>query len=153
MFVQDDWKLSQRLTVNLGFRDDIYTPDTDKNNKLANFDYSKMAFVFAGMNGTSKSAGIQQRNNDFGPRVGLAFDLDGKGTTVIRAGFGIDSQRLMSWDRIRRSRFHKPSRARRRSRFRLRLVTSALRPTLPQHVNQSLTIPSRRVRFHCLTQL
>jgi hypothetical protein len=89
MFVQDDWKLSQRLTVNLGFRDDIYTPDTDKNNKLANFDYSKMAFVFAGMNGTSKSAGIQQRNNDFGPRVGLAFDLDGKGTTVIRAGFGI----------------------------------------------------------------
>jgi len=89
MFIQDDWKLSQRLTVNLGFRDDIYTPDTDKNNKLANFDYSKMAFVFAGLNGTSKSAGIQQRNNDFGPRVGLAFDLDGKGTTVIRAGFGI----------------------------------------------------------------
>lgn len=89
MFVQDDWKLSQRLTINLGFRDDIYTPDTDKNNKLANFDWTKMAFVFAGMNGTSRSAGIQQRNNDFGPRVGLAFDLDGRGTTVIRAGFSI----------------------------------------------------------------
>jgi hypothetical protein len=89
MFVQDDWKVSQRLTLNLGFREDIYTPDTDKNNKLANFDWTKMAFVFAGMNGTSRSAGIQQRNNDFQPRVGLAFDLDGKGTTVVRAGFGI----------------------------------------------------------------
>src|ERR1035437_7836676 len=89
MFIQDDWKISPRLTLNLGFRNDIYTPDTDKNNKLANFDYSKMAFVFAGMNGTSRSAGIQQRNNNFGPRVGLAFDLNGKGTTVIRAGFGI----------------------------------------------------------------
>jgi hypothetical protein len=88
-FFQDDWKVSQRLTVNLGVREDIYTPDTDKNNKLANFDYTKMAFVFAGMNGTSKSAGIQQRNNDFGPRVGLAYDVNGKGTMVVRAGFGI----------------------------------------------------------------
>jgi hypothetical protein len=88
-FFQDDWKVSDRLTLNLGVREDIFTPDTDKNNKLANFDYTKMAFVFAGMNGTSKSAGIQQRNNDFGPRVGLAYDVNGKGTTVVRAGYGI----------------------------------------------------------------
>ncbi len=88
-FAQDDWKITQRLTLNLGIREDLFTPDTDKNNKLANFDYTKMAFVFAGQNGTSKSAGIQMRYNNFGPRVGLAYDLNGKGTTVVRAGFGI----------------------------------------------------------------
>jgi hypothetical protein len=88
-FVQDDWKVSDRLTVNLGVRDDIYTPDTEKNNKLANFNFDKLAYDFAGMNGVSKSAGIQQRNGNIGPRVGLAYDVDGKGTTVVRAGFGI----------------------------------------------------------------
>jgi len=88
-FVQDDWKVSPRLTINLGVRQDLYTPDTDKNDKLANFDWNKMAFVFAGLNGTSRSAGIQQRNNNFQPRFGLAYDLDGRGTTVVRAGFAI----------------------------------------------------------------
>lgn len=88
-FAQDDWKITDRLTLNLGLREDLFTPDTDKNNKLANFDFTKMAFVFAGVNGTSRSAGIKMRYGNFGPRVGLAYDLNGKGTTVIRAGFGI----------------------------------------------------------------
>lgn len=88
-FLQDDLKATNRLTLNLGLRQDFFTPDTDKNNKLANFDFSKMAFVFAGQNGTSNSAGIQMRYRNIGPRVGLAYDLNGKGTTVIRAGFGI----------------------------------------------------------------
>ncbi|HEV2484543.1 MAG TPA: TonB-dependent receptor [Terracidiphilus sp.] len=88
-FAQDDWKVTQRLTLNLGVREDLFTPDTEKNNKLANFDNTKMAFVFAGMNGTSRSAGIKMRYTNFGPRIGLAYDLNGKGTTVLRAGFGI----------------------------------------------------------------
>lgn len=88
-FAQDDFKVSDRLTLNLGLREDLFTPDTEKNNKLANFDYGKMAFVFAGVNGTSRSAGIQMRYRNFGPRIGLAYDLSGKATTVIRSGFSI----------------------------------------------------------------
>lgn len=88
-FFQDDWKVSSRLTLNLGLRYDVFTPDVEKNNKLANFDFTKLAFVYAGLNGVSRSAGIQTRYGNLGPRIGLAYDLDGKSTTVLRAGFGI----------------------------------------------------------------
>lgn len=88
-FVQDDWKVTPRLTLNLGLREDLFTPDHEKDNKLANFDYTKMAFVFAGRNGTDQGAGIQMRYNNFEPRVGLAYDVNGNGKTVVRAGFGI----------------------------------------------------------------
>jgi hypothetical protein len=88
-FLQDDWKATPRLTLNLGLRYDVFTPDTEKNNKLANFDFTKLAFVFAGQNGVSRSAGIQTRYGNVGPRVGLAYDVSGKGMTVVRAGFGI----------------------------------------------------------------
>src|SRR6202045_3553222 len=88
-FLQDDWKATSRLTLNVGLRYDVFTADTEKNNKLANFDFTKMAFVFAGQNGVSSSAGIQTRYGNVGPRVGLAYDLFGRGTTVLRAGFGI----------------------------------------------------------------
>jgi outer membrane receptor protein involved in Fe transport len=88
-FLQDDWKVSSRLTLNLGLRYDVFTPDVEKDNKLANFDFTKLAFVYAGVNGTSRSAGIQTRYGDVGPRVGLAYDLTGRGNMVLRAGFGI----------------------------------------------------------------
>jgi outer membrane receptor protein involved in Fe transport len=88
-FLQDDWKVTDRLTLNLGIRHDFFTPDTEKDNKLANFDFSKMAFVFAGQNGTSRSAGIKMRYWNIGPRFGFAYDLDGKGITVVRGGVGI----------------------------------------------------------------
>jgi hypothetical protein len=88
-FLQDDWKVSSRLTLNLGIRYDVFTPDVEKNNKIANFDISKLAFVYAGANGVDRAAGIQTRYGNIGPRVGLAYDLSGKGSTVVRAGFGI----------------------------------------------------------------
>lgn len=88
-FVQDDWKVNPRLTLNLGIRYDVFTPDTEKNDKLANFDYTKLAFVYAGQNGVSRSAGIQTRYGNVGPRVGFALDLNGHGSTVLRGGFGI----------------------------------------------------------------
>ena len=81
--------MTPRLTLNIGVRYDVFTPDAEKDNKLGNFDYSKMAFVFAGVNGVSRTAGIQTRYGNLGSRLGMAFDLAGKGTTVLRAGFGI----------------------------------------------------------------
>ena len=88
-FVQDDWKVSPRLTLNLGVRYDVFTPDVEKDNRLANFDLTNLRFLYAGVNGVSRSAGVQTRHNNFAPRIGFAFDATGQGTTFIRGGFGI----------------------------------------------------------------
>ena len=88
-FIQDDWKVMSRLTFNLGVRYDVFTPDVEKNNKLANFDLVNLHFIYAGVNGVSNTAGVQTRYNDVAPRVGFAYDLTGKGNTFVRGGFGI----------------------------------------------------------------
>ncbi len=88
-FFQDDWKVTSRLTLNLGLRYDVFTPDTEIRNRLANFSFSSLSFVYAGLEWRRASAGIQTRYGDLGPRFGFAYDLTGKGTTILRGGFGI----------------------------------------------------------------
>jgi hypothetical protein len=88
-FFQDDWKATTRLTLNLGLRYEVFTPDIEKNNKLANFNFATLSFIYAGVNGVNRSAGVQTRYGDLGPRIGLAYDLTGLGSMVLRAGFGI----------------------------------------------------------------
>jgi hypothetical protein len=88
-FIQDDWKPTPRLTLNLGVRYDIFTPDVEKTNALSNYDPSQQALIYAGVNGVSRSAGVRTRYNDVGPRIGLAYDLFGDRKTILRSGFGI----------------------------------------------------------------
>ena len=88
-WVQDDWKVSPRLTLNLGLRWDLFTPDTEQDNRLTNFDIVNLKLVYAGVNGTSNTAGRQTKWHNFGPRIGFAYDVTGGGKTVVRGGYGI----------------------------------------------------------------
>ncbi len=76
-FVQDDFKLNDRLTVNAGLRYEIFMPPTEKNNRLANFDYQNYVIVYAGENGTSRSANkkTQYRRPRAPSRPHLQVDL------------------------------------------------------------------------------
>ena len=86
LFVQDDVKVTSKLTLNLGLRWEYYSPLKDVHNHLANFNYSTGQLMVAGQNGNSDALTTAQKGN-FAPRIGFAYSPNG--ATVIRAGGGI----------------------------------------------------------------
>jgi hypothetical protein len=93
-FVQDDWKVNQKLTINVGLRWDLDVPRWEADNKQNSFSPTQLnpvcncpgAVLFAGQNGVSKYV----NNFDYkaiGPRLGLAYRISDK--WVVRGGFGI----------------------------------------------------------------
>jgi len=85
-YAQDDWRVNNWLTLNLGVRYDIFTPKTEAYNRLANFDPTTSTVLIAGQN-AGKTAGVGTDYGNFAPRVGFAATL-GKGL-VMRGGFGL----------------------------------------------------------------
>ena len=85
-FAQDDWKLTNRLTLNLGARWSLHFPSTEKNNQGAVFNLSTKQLDYVGVNGNSKSARELHYAN-VAPRVGFAYLLTPR--IVVRAGYGI----------------------------------------------------------------
>jgi outer membrane receptor protein involved in Fe transport len=92
-FVQDDWRVTPRLTVNLGLRYELSTVIKEEHNLLGNFD-PKIGDVQVGQ---QIGAPYQANPHNFAPRVGLAWDPTGGGKTVIRAGGGITYE-LVNWE-------------------------------------------------------
>jgi Carboxypeptidase regulatory-like domain len=104
LFAQDDWKIRHNLTLNLGLRTEIFGAFHDDLCHISNLDPSlanagTFPFIYpscvnklnvTGLTGDAN--GTTFKNNyatGIGPRVGLAYDLFGRHTTTIRAGFGI----------------------------------------------------------------
>ncbi len=87
-FVQDDWRLTPKFTLNLGLRYEYASPIQAVNNLWANFDpNSSDGLVQQGQPGESTL--WQPNRGNFSPRVGFAYDVSGKGTTVVRGGFSV----------------------------------------------------------------
>jgi hypothetical protein len=86
-YVQDDWRASSRLTLNLGIRYEYSTPYWEKDNILTNFDPATNTMVFAQDGSIADRALINPDRNNFGPRLGFAYTVTTG--TVIRGGYGI----------------------------------------------------------------
>ena len=87
LYFADDWRITKKLTLNLGLRWDYYTPFSEVSNRWANFNLTTGKIDIAGRNGVSETAGIQAYYKNFGPRFGFAYQA--LSHTVIRGGFGL----------------------------------------------------------------
>ena len=83
-FFQDDFRISQKLTVNLGLRYEITSP---ANGNVGNFDLNKAIVTTSYGPGSVSHAGVQFDKRDWGPRLGFAYSV--ARNTVVRSAFGM----------------------------------------------------------------
>jgi hypothetical protein len=86
-YLQDDWKVNNKLTLNLGLRYEFATPQYERDNKLSNFLPSANALIYASSGSLYNRALVHPNWLNLAPRVGLAYQITPK--TVIRSGYGI----------------------------------------------------------------
>lgn len=140
-YFQDDWKVSKRLTLNLGLRYDIFTRHTEENNLATTFvlgpgngianqianantqiggplsngktcnPSNPNTVILAGVCGPGGFAASSTLgkgdHNDFGPRVGFAWDVMGDGKTSLRGGFGVSYESTL-YNPLSNSRWNPP---------------------------------------------
>jgi hypothetical protein len=85
--VQDDFKVNQRLTLNLGLRYEFGTPQWEKDNFLTNFDPATNTLIQAKDGSIYDRALVDPDRNNFAPRLGLAYSINEK--TILRGGYGM----------------------------------------------------------------
>lgn len=87
-FAQDDFRVTTRLTLNLGLRYDILSWPVEVEDRQANFNLVTGALDVANKNGNSRAL-VNNDYNNVGPRLGFAYQLTGDGKTVVRGGYGL----------------------------------------------------------------
>jgi len=97
LFLQDDYRLAPRLTLNLGLRYDLSTPYAESRNQEQTFipgaqstvvPNAPLGLLYPGDKGVNRGI-VDLRRHHISPRVGLAWDPFGDGKTAIRAGAGV----------------------------------------------------------------
>jgi hypothetical protein len=86
-YLQDDWKVSPKLTLNLGVRYEFGTPQWEAENRISNYDPNTNALIQAKGGSIYDRALVHPDRNNWAPRVGLAYQALSR--TVIRSGYGI----------------------------------------------------------------
>ncbi len=86
-YLQDDFKVNRKLTLNLGLRYEFGTPYYEKDNRLSNYDPVTNSIIFAKSGSLYNRSLVDPDYNNFGPRLGFAYNIADK--TVIRGGYGI----------------------------------------------------------------
>jgi hypothetical protein len=87
-FVQDDWKVNARLSLNLGLRYDYMTPALEANNAMTNFNPAGTgSLLFATDGSLLQRSLVNPDRNNFAPRAGVVYKLDDN--TILRGGYGV----------------------------------------------------------------
>jgi hypothetical protein len=86
-YLQDDFKVNQKLTLNLGMRYEFATPQWEDQNRLANFDPATLTLIQAKDGSIYDRTLVNPDRNNFAPRIGFAYNVADK--TVVRGGYGI----------------------------------------------------------------
>ena len=86
-YIQDDFKVNRKLTLNLGLRYEFGTPYYEKNNRLSNYDPATNSILLAKNGSLYDRSLVDPDYNNFGPRLGFAYNIFTK--TVIRGGYGV----------------------------------------------------------------
>ena len=87
-YIQDDWRVTPSLTLNLGLGWAFITPITENYNRQSNFDFQTGQFLIAGQGG-GNAVGLSMYKAALEPRIGIAWSPKGDRKTVIRTGYGI----------------------------------------------------------------
>jgi outer membrane receptor protein involved in Fe transport len=97
LYAQDQWQITKRISLNYGIRYEYSTPKSDTKGRTFSpvpgqqstvFTGAPRGLLFPGDAGAPKGSNFPDKN-DFSPRFGFAYDVNGRGTTVVHGGFGI----------------------------------------------------------------
>ncbi|GAB4242574.1 MAG: hypothetical protein Kow00109_18300 [Acidobacteriota bacterium] len=96
-FIQDDWKVTPRFTLNLGVRWDYFGPTTEANDMLSNMRFPTGDTYFERIKFATVGPVPQLYEkdlNNFAPRIGFAWDIFGDASTALRGGYGVSYDKI-----------------------------------------------------------